>query len=358
WCIYPTYDWTHGQSDAIEGITHSTCSLEFENHRPLYDWFLDQLPIVTRPRQIEYGRMNLAYSVMHKRKLRRLVEEDHVHGWDDPRMPTLRGMRRRGFTPQSLRAFITEVGVTKSQGHVDTSLLDHCARQELNRTSPRRMAVLHPLKVVITNYPEGQAEELEAINNPEDEAAGVRQVPFSRELFIEREDFMEDPPRKFFRLSPGREVRLRYAYFIRCEEVVRDADGEIAELRCSYDPATRGGDAPDGRKVKATLHWVSAPHSIAAEVRLYERLFVTETVGAGETGEWLDDLNPDSFVRLQECRLEPALKNVEPGERFQFERLGYFCVDPNSRRDAPVFNRTVTLRDAWAKAKRRETEVG
>jgi len=353
WCIYPTYDWTHGQSDAIEGITHSTCSLEFENHRPLYDWFLDQLPLSSRPRQIEYGRLNLAHVVMSKRKLRRLVEEGHVAGWDDPRMPTIRGMRRRGHTSEALRAFIRELGVTKAEGFVDPTFLEYCVRQDLNVRSPRRMAVLRPLKLVISNYPDGETEQLEAVNNPEDPAAGSRSVPFSRELYIEQDDFMEDPPKKFYRLAPGREVRLRYAYFVRCDEVIRDEDGRIAELRCTYDPATRGGDAPDGRKVKATLHWVSAPHAIDGEVRLYEHLFVDENVEAARGDDWLSGLNPDSLQVLRGCKLEPSLGDVEAETRVQFERLGYFCSDPDGRPGSPVFNRTVTLRDAWAKSRQR-----
>ncbi len=354
WCIYPTYDWTHGQSDAIEGITHSTCSLEFENHRPLYNWFLDQLPIAHRPRQIEYGRLNLAHTVMSKRKLRQLVENGHVNGWDDPRMPTLRGLRRRGFTPKAVWDFIHGIGVTKSDGFVDTAFLEYCLRQDLNKHAERRMAVLDPLKVVITNYPEGQVEELTAINNPEDESAGTRQVPFSRELYIEREDFMEDPPKKFYRLAPGREVRLRYAYFITCTDVVKDESGNVVELRCTYDPATRGGNAPDGRRVKATLHWVSAQHAIDAKVRLYDHLFTKENPLDVEEGEdWLDGLNPGSLVVLAVCKIEPTLSNVAPGDRFQFERKGYFCVDPDSTPESPVFNRTATLRDTWAKLKQK-----
>jgi len=355
WCIYPTYDWTHGQSDAIEGITHSTCSLEFENHRPLYDWFLDQLPVVNRPRQIEYGRLNLTHTVMSKRKLRQLVEENHVVGWDDPRMPTLRGLRRRGYTPEAIWDFIRGIGVTKSDGYVDVAFLEYCLRQDLNKRAQRRMAVLDPIKVVITNYPEGQVEELTAINNPEDEAAGTRQVPFSRELYIEREDFMEEPPKKFYRLAPGREVRLRYAYFITCTDVVKDEAGNVVELRCTYDPATRGGNAPDGRRVKATLHWVSAQHAIDAEVRLYDHLFTEENPLAVEEGvDWLDGINPDSLRVLTGCKLEPDLGKVRPGERFQFERKGYFCVDPNSSATTPVFNRTVTLRDTWAKLQKKK----
>jgi len=355
WCIYPTYDWTHGQSDAIEGITHSTCSLEFENHRPLYDWFLDQLPIAHRPRQIEYGRLNLTHTVMSKRKLRQLVEEGHVNGWDDPRMPTLRGLRRRGYTPKAIWDFIHGIGVTKSDGFVDTAFLEYCLRQDLNKHAERRMAVLDPLKLVITNYPEGRVEELTAINNPEDESAGTRQVPFSRELYIEREDFMEEPPKKFYRLTPGREVRLRYAYFITCTDVVKDEEGKIVELRCTYDPATQGGNAPDGRRVKATLHWVSAQHAIDAEVRLYDHLFTKENPLDVEEGEdWLDGINPGSLVVLTSCKIEPNLATVTPGDRFQFERKGYFCVDPDSTPAKPVFNRTVTLRDTWAKLQKKK----
>ncbi len=354
WCIYPTYDWTHGQSDAIEGITHSTCSLEFENHRPLYDWFLDNLPVPHRPRQIEYGRMNLAYTVMSKRWLRQLVEDDHVSGWDDPRMPTIRAMRRRGYTPEAMRRFVSEIGVTKSQGYIEMSLLEHCLRQDLNLHAPRVMGVLDPLKVVLTNYPDDLVEELDAINNPEDESAGTRKVPFSKTLYIEREDFMENPPKKFYRLAPGREVRLRYAYFITCEEVVKDAEGNVVELRCTYDPETRGGNAPDGRKVKATLHWVSEPHAIDAEVRLYDTLFAAENPSkVEEGGDWLDNLNPESLVVKRGCKLEPSLAAAGSGERFQFERKGYFCVDPDTKGDRLVFNRTVTLRDTWAKLRSR-----
>ncbi len=350
WCIYPTYDWAHGQSDAIEGVTHSTCDLGFENHRPLYDWFLDQLPVRTRPRQIEYGRLNLTHTVMSKRWLRQLVEGGHVNGWDDPRLPTLRGMRRRGYTPAGICEFVRATGVTKSQGMVDTALLEHFQRQELNRTSPRVMAVLDPVRLVITNYPEGESEWLDAVNNPEDPAAGTRRIPFSRELYIEREDFLEDPPSKFFRLSPGREVRLRYAYFVRCTDVVKDARGEIAEIRCTYDPGTRGGDAPDGRKVKATLHWVSAADAVDLEARLYDHLFVTEDPTQVEGGgTWLDHLNPGSLV-ICHGKGEPCLGDAKPSERFQFERKGYFCADPDSAAGRLVFNRTAGLRDSWAKA--------
>ncbi|MEW5826500.1 MAG: glutamine--tRNA ligase/YqeY domain fusion protein [Candidatus Bipolaricaulota bacterium] len=350
WCIYPTYDWAHGQSDAIEGITHSLCDLAFENHRPLYDWFLDNLPVPYRPRQIEFSRLNITYTVMSKRRLRRLVEEGHVRGWDDPRMPTLRGLRRRGYTPEALRAFIRGVGVTKAEGLVELAFLEHCARQDLNLRAPRVMAVLDPVKVVLDNYPDGQEEWLEAVNNPEEPGAGTREVPFSRELWIEREDFMENPPSKFFRLAPGREVRLRYGYFIRCERVVRDAAGEVSEIHCTYDPATRGGDAPDGRKVKATLHWVSAGHAIDGEARLYETLFARERPEAADAGEdWLSGLRPDSLV-VTPCKLEPSLASATPGDRFQFERKGYFACDPDSQAGRPVFNRTATLRDTWAKS--------
>jgi glutaminyl-tRNA synthetase len=347
WCIYPTYDYAHGQSDAIEGITHSLCTLEFEDHRPLYDWLIEHLPVPARPRQIEFARLNLPYTVMSKRRLLQLVEGGHVRGWDDPRMPTMSGIRRRGFPPSSIRAFADRIGVAKRDSVVDLALLEHCVRDVLNRSAERRMAVLDPLRVVITNYPEDQYEELEAVNNPEDATAGTRMVPFGRELYIERADFMEDPPKKFFRLAPGREVRLRYAYLITCDEVVKNADGEIVELRCSYDPATRGGDAPDGRKVRGTLHWVSERHAIAAELRLYEHLFRSPDPGAG--GDFLEDLNPESLRVLNDCRLEPALAELEPGDRVQFERQGYFCVDPDSTPSRPVFNRTVTLRDTWAK---------
>ena len=351
WCIYPTYDFAHGQSDAIESITHSLCTLEFEGHRPLYDWLVENLPVPSRPRQIEFARLNLNYTVMSKRRLLELVQEGQVKGWDDPRMPTLSGMRRRGFPPAAIRDFADRVGVAKRDSVVDVALLEHCVRTDLNRHAERRMGVLRPLKVVIENYPEGREEELEAVNNPEDPAAGTRMVPFSRELYIERDDFMEDPPKKFFRLAPGREVRLRYAYFITCREVVKDADGNVTELRCTYDPETRGGDAPDGRKVKATLHWVSAAHSVPAEVRLYDHLFTRPDPGAD--GNFLDDLNPSSLEVLETCRLEPALAGLSAGELVQFERLGYFCVDPDSSPEHPVFNRTVTLRDTWAKLKAR-----
>jgi glutaminyl-tRNA synthetase len=349
WCIYPMYDFAHGQSDSIEGITHSLASLEYEDHRPLYDWFLDELEIY-HPRQIEFARLNLSYTVMSKRKLLRLVQEGHVTGWDDPRMPTLAGMRRRGYTPESIQDFCDRIGVAKSDSIVDIALLEYCIRQDLNRRAPRVMGVLEPLKVVITNYPDGQVENMEAVNNPEDESMGTRKVPFSKVVYIERDDFREEPPPKYFRLAPGREVRLRYAYFIRCEEVVKDESGEVVELRCTYDPETRGGDAPDGRKVKATLHWVSAEHSIPAEVRLYDRLFNKENPDQAEEGQdFLANLNPDSLTIIENCRVEPSVKDASPGDRCQFERQGYFCVDLDSGEDRLVFNRTVALKDTWAK---------
>ena len=351
WCIYPTYDYAHGQSDALEGITHSICTLEFEDHRPLYEWFLDHLPVPARPRQHEFARLELTYTVLSKRFLLRLGHEGRVRGWDDPRMPTLSGIRRRGFPPEALRRFAAMIGVAKRDSVVDYAMLEYCVRDVLNKTAPRRMAVLRPLKVVLTNYPEGQVEEFEAQNNPEDPAAGTRRVPFSRELWIEREDFMEDPPKKFFRLAPGREVRLRSAYFITCHEVVKDAAGEIVELRCTYDPATRGGSAPDGRSPKATLHWVSAAHAVPAEVRLYEHLFLRPDPGAD--GDLLDDLSPRSEEVLAVCRVEPSLAVFAPGDVVQFERLGYFCVDRDARPGRPVFNRTVTLRDTWAKVQKK-----
>jgi len=349
WCIYPTYDFAHGQSDAIECVTHSLCTLEFEDHRPLYDWLIENLPVPSRPRQIEYSRLNLTYMVLSKRRLIQLVEDGHVRGWGDPRLPTISGLRRRGYPAAAIRDFVGRIGITKSDNVVETALLEHCVRENLNKTAQRRMAVLNPLKVVIENYPEGKEEELDAANHPDDEAAGKRRVPFSREIFIERDDFREDPPKKFFRLAPGREVRMRYAYFITCNEVVKSAAGEVVELRCTYDPETRGGNAPDGRKVKATLHWVSAAHAMDGEVRLYDHLFNRPDPGAD--GDYLEDINPDSLVVLEGCRLEPALGQTEPGEVMQFERLGYFCLDPDAEADKPVFNRTVTLRDTWAKVK-------
>jgi len=352
WCIYPTYDWAHGLEDSIEGVTHSICTLEFENHRPLYDWFLEQLD-VHHPRQIEFARLNLTYTVMSKRKLRQLVEEGCVNGWDDPRMPSLCGMRRRGYCPESIRNFLKRIGVNKFNSTIDIALLEHCLREELNKTSPRVMAVLRPLKVVIDNYPQDKVEEMEAVNNPEDPAAGTRKVPFSKELYIEREDFMENPPKKFYRLAPGREVRLRYAYFITCTDVIKDTDGEVVELHCTYDPATRGGDSPDGRKVKATLHWVSAAHSLEAEVRLYDHLFIKENPDDTAEGEdFKSNINPNSLETLTSCRVEPALAQAEPLSRYQFERLGYFCVDGDTTDEKLVFNRTVSLRDSWAKVQK------
>ena len=347
WCIYPTYDFAHGQSDAIEGVTHSLCTLEFADHRPLYDWLIDNLPVPYVPRQYEFSRLNLTHTVLSKRRLIQLVEEGHVTGWDDPRMPTLRGLRRRGYPAPAIRDFAQRVGVTKSDNVIEVQLLDHCARELLNKRAERRMCVLRPLKVVIENYPEGETEELEAVNNPEDDGAGKRMVPFSRELYIEREDFMEDPPRKFFRLGPGREVRLRYAYFITCTDVIKDDAGEVVELRCTYDPATRGGDAPDGRKVKGTLHWVSALHAVAGEVRLYDHLFTEPepTMGDG----FLDGLNPASLEVLEGCKLEPSLAELAVDAALQFERQGYFIRDPDSTSDLLVYNRSVGLRDSWAK---------
>jgi glutaminyl-tRNA synthetase len=351
WCIYPTYDFAHGQSDAIEHITHSLCTLEFEAHRPLYDWLVEHLPVPSKPRQIEFARFNLTYTVLSKRRLLKLVEGGHVDGWDDPRMPTLSGLRRRGYPPAAIRDCTERSGVAKRDSVVDLAFLEHCVRSELNQTSERRMGVLRPLKVVIENFPEDEVDELEAVNNPEDAGSGTRLVPFSRELFIEVDDFMEDPPKKFFRLAPGREVRLRYAYFITCREVIKNVDGEVVELRCTYDPKTRGGDAPDGRRVKATLHWVSAPHAVNAEVRLFDTLFSSPDPGA--SADFLDDLNPDSLEVINDARLEPSLADLEPGERVQLERLGYFCADPDTTPERPVFNRTVTLRDTWAKVKAR-----
>ena len=352
WCIYPLYDWAHGQSDSIEGVTHSICTLEFEDHRPFYDWCLDQLGIF-HPQQIEFARLNLTYTILSKRKLIQLVREKHVRGWDDPRMPTLSGMRRRGITPKSLREFCELVGVSKSNSIVELQALEYCVRQDLNKIAPRMMAVLHPLKVVLTNYPEDQTEEMEAMINPEDPEAGKRKVPFSRVLYIEREDFMEEPPPKFYRLAPGREVRLRAAYFIKCEEVVKDADGNIVELRCTYDPTTRGGDAPDGRKVKATLHWVSAAHALEAEVRLYDNLLtVAEASDMDENKDFLDYLNPNSLEIIERAYIEPSVKGAAPETRYQFERLAYFTVDKDSTPDKLVFNRTVTLKDEWAKVQK------
>ncbi len=353
WCIYPTYDFTHGQSDSLEGVTHSLCSLEFEDHRPLYDWFIAQLGIFPS-KQYEFARLNITYTTLSKRYLRQLVEGGHVSGWDDPRLPTLRGMRRRGYTPQSIRAFIERVGVAKRENIIEVSLLEHCLREDLNKRAPRVMAVLRPLRVVLVNYPEGKEEELDGINNPEDPAAGTRKVPFSKVLYIERDDFREEAPRKFFRLAPGRELRLRYGYYITCQEVVKDeATGEVIELRCTYDPETRGGSSPDGRRVKGTIHWVSARHALEAEARLYDRLFISKSPEKTETGKsFTDNLNPDS-LEIVSCLVEPSLAEAAPGSIYQFERLGYFCVDSvDSGKDKLVFNLTVPLRDSWKKIER------
>ncbi len=369
WCIYPMYDWAHGLEDSIEGITHSICTLEFENHRPLYDWFIDAIndgrgenspwgPPIHHPQQIEFARLNLNYTVMSKRKLLELVKGGHVRGWDDPRMPTISGMRRRGYPPEAIRNFCARIGVAKNESVIDFALLEHCIREHLNKHAPRTMCVLRPLKVVIENYPAGHVEQMDAVNNPEDESAGTRQVPFSRELYIERDDFMEDPPRKFYRLAPGREVRLRYAYFITCNDVIKDDAGNITALRCTYDPQTRGGDAPDGRKVKSTLHWVSAAHAVDIELRQYEHLFTQpDPSDVPEGHDWKETLNPDSLAVLTGCKLEPTWKDAQGPDwpdhirRVQFERHGYFCVDPDTDESAGrlVFNRTVTLKDTWAK---------
>lgn len=357
WCIYPMYDFTHGQSDSIEGITHSVCTLEFEDHRPLYDWFIEQLGI-HHPQQIEFARLNLTYTVMSKRKLMRLVDEGYVSGWDDPRLPTISGLRRRGYTPESIRDFCDRIGVAKKESMVDVALLEHCLREDLNKRAPRVMGVLRPLKVVIENYPEDQVEELDAINNPEDPSMGTRKVPFSRVLYIEQDDFLESPPKKFYRLAPGREVRLRYAYFIKCVDVVKDAKtGKVIELLCTYDPMTKGGDSHDGRKVKATLHWVSAVGSLRAEVRLYDRLFSRANPEESKDGtDFIAHLNPDSLDIMSSCRVESTLEGAVPGSHYQFERLGYFCVDTkDSSEEGLVFNRTVSLRDTWGKIKEAET---
>ena len=351
WCIYPTYDFAHGQSDSIEGVTHSICTLEFEDHRPLYDWLIDNLPVPTRSRQYEFARLNLSHTVLSKRRLSRLVDEQYVDDWDDPRLPTLRGLRRRGYPPEAIRDFARRIGVTKRDNTVEFALLEHCAREVLNRTAERRMAVLRPLKLVVENYPADEVDHLAAVNNPEDAAAGTRQVPFTRELFIERDDFMEDPPRKFFRLAPGREVRLRYAYLVTCREVVKDTAGEIVELRCTYDPDSRGGNAPDGRRVRGTLHWVSARHALPAEVHQYGPLFLDSEPGAD--ADPFEHLNPASRERLDACKVEPALADLVPGTTVQFERQGYFCRDRTSRSDRLVLNRTVALRDSWARTVQR-----
>ena len=352
WCIYPMYDYAHPISDSIEGITHSLCSMEYEDHRPLYDWFLEQLDIY-RPQQIEFARFNISHTVLSKRRLITLVEDGHVDGWDDPRMPTLAGLRRRGYTAETIRSFCDEVGINRTTSLTEMALLEHSLRDNLNMIAPRRMAVLNPLKVVIENFPDGETDELEAINNPEDDSAGTRGVPFSRELYIDRDDFMEDPPRRFYRLTQGREVRLRYAYFIKCEEAVKDEAGEVVELRCTYDPETRGGSSPDGRRVRATLHWVSAAHAIDAEVRLYDSLFtVANPYDVPEGGTWTDFINPDSLTVLRGCKLEPALSSSQTGDIFQFERTGYFVKDRDSKPEMPVFNRSVPLRDTWARINR------
>jgi glutaminyl-tRNA synthetase len=349
WCIYPTYDYAHGQSDSIERVTHSMCTLEFADHQPLYNWYIEQLGIFPS-QQIEFDRLNLTYTVLSKRKLLQLVEEGHVRGWDDPRMPTLSGVRRRGYTPEAIRDFCAAVGVSRTNGTTDFAMLEHFVRKHLNARAPRVMAVLRPLKLVIDNYPQHQVEELEAVNNPEDPTAGTRKVPFSRVLYIEQDDFREDPPKNYYRLAPGREARLRYGYFVTCTNVVKNEKGEVAEVHCTYDPATRGGNAPDGRKVKGTIHWVSAAHAVDAEVRLYDKLFTKpdpNQVAEGE--EFTTNLNPDSLEVLTHCKLEPSLAGITPGSRYQFERLGYFCSDPDSVPGNPVFNRTVALKDTWAK---------
>ncbi|MBC7259434.1 MAG: glutamine--tRNA ligase/YqeY domain fusion protein [Chloroflexi bacterium] len=358
WCIYPLYDWAHGQSDSIEGITHSLCDLAYEDHRPLYDWFIEQLGI-HHPRQIEFARLNLSYTVLSKRLLLQLVEGGHVSGWDDPRMPTLAGMRRRGYTPEAIRTFCDRIGVAKNESIVDISLLEHCVREDLNKRAQRVMAVLRPLRLVITNYPEGKVEEVEAVNNPEDPSMGTRLVPFSRVLYVERDDFREEPPKGWFRLSPGREVRLQHAYYVTCQEVVKDASGQVVELRCTYDPETRGGRSADGRKVKGTLHWVSAAHALDAEVRLYDYLFTKRDPTEVEEGkDFKDYLNPNSLEVLQGCKVEPSLRGAAPGSRYQFLRVGYFCVDPDSTDGHLVFNRTVGLRDTWAKLEQQASAKG
>jgi glutaminyl-tRNA synthetase len=354
WCIYPMYDYAHGQSDSLERVTHSMCSLEFADHQPIYRWFIEQLGIFPS-QQIEFDRLSLTYTIMSKRLLRRLVEEGRVSGWDDPRMPTLGGLRRRGYTPEAIRNFVAAVGISRTNGIVELAMLEHFVREDLNRRAPRVMAVLRPLKVVIDNYPEDQVEEMEAVNNPEDEAAGSRMVPFSRVLYIEQDDFREVPPPKYFRLAPGREVRLRYGYFITCKRVVKDDKGEVVEIHCTYDPATRGGNAPDGRKVKSTIHWVSAAHAVDAEVRIYENLFLKENPGEVEEGQdFTANLNPNSLEVIPHAKLEPSLANATAGSRYQFERLGYFCADPDSRPGKLVFNRTVALKDTWAKVEKKQ----
>jgi len=355
WCIYPMYDWAHGQCDSIEKITHSLCSLEYENHRPLYDWFIEQLGI-WHPRQIEFARLNLTYTVLSKRRLLEIVKGGHVRGWDDPRMPTICGFRRKGYTAESIRNFVRIIGVNKYESTVDIQLLEHCLREDLNKRAPRVMGVLRPLKLVIDNYPEGKSEEMDAVNNPEDPSAGTRKAPFSKVLYIEEDDFREVPPPKYFRLSPGQEVRLRYAYFVKCAGVVKDpGTGKAVEVHCTYDPATRGGDAPDGRRVKATIHWVSAAHAKTAEVRLYDHLFTKEDpTDVADGVDWLANLNPKSLEVIKDARIEPSLADAAAGSRYQFERIGYFCVDPDSKPGAPVFNRTVTLKDTWARIEKKQ----
>jgi glutaminyl-tRNA synthetase len=354
WCIYPLYDFAHGQSDSIEKVTHSICTLEFEDHRPLYNWFIEQLGIF-HSQQIEFDRLNLTYTILSKRRLLQLVSEGRVRGWDDPRMPTLSAVRRRGYTPEALRNFCASLGVSKTNGVIELAMLEYFQREDLNKRALRVMAVLRPLKVVIDNYPEAQVEQMDAVNNPEDASAGTRKVPFSRVLYIERDDFRENPPKQFYRLSPGREVRLRYGYFITCTNVVKDANGDVVEVHCTYDPATRGGNAPDGRKVKSTIHWVSAAHAIPAEIRLYENLFLKENPSEVEDGiDWTDNLNPNSLEIVNEAKLETSLANAQMGTPYQFERLGYFCVDPDSKPGALVFNRTVALKDTWAKVEKRK----
>lgn len=347
WCIYPMYDWAHGLEDSIEGITHSICTLEFENHRPLYDWFLDQLGVY-HPQQIEFARLNLTYTIMSKRMLLELVQSSLVKGWDDPRMPTISGMRRRGYSPSSIRDFCSRIGVAKVNSIISMEFLEHCVRNDLNKTAPRFMGVLNPLKVVIDNYPNDKVEQVEAIMNPENPDAGTRMVPFSKTLFIEQDDFMENPPKKFYRLAPGREVRLRYAYFITCQEAIKEGD-KVVELRCTYDPATKGGYAPDGRRVKSTIHWVSGPHAIDAEIRLYEKLFTVENPTGHKGVDYKEFINPDSLKILNSCKVEPSIKNLKPFDRFQFERLGYFCIDPDTKKNSLIINKTVGLRDTWAK---------
>ncbi|WP_321475974.1 glutamine--tRNA ligase/YqeY domain fusion protein [uncultured Paludibaculum sp.] len=358
WCIYPMYDFTHGQSDSIEKITHSICTLEFEDHRPLYDWYIESLGIFP-PQQIEFDRLNLTYTLLSKRKLLALVQNKVVSGWDDPRMPTLSGIRRRGYTPEAMRTFCSRIGVSKTNGTIELGLLEHAVREDLNKRAARVMAVLKPVKVIIDNYPEGQVEEMDAVNNPEDESMGSRKVPFSQEIYIEQDDFREVPPKGYYRLSPGKEVRLRYAYLITCTSVLKNQAGEVVEVHCTYDPATRGGNTPDGRKVKSTIHWVSAPHAISAEVRMYGNLFSKEDPNdVAEGKDWMDNLNPNSLDAITDCKLEPSLSGAAPGNRYQFERLGYFCVDPDTKPGGLVFNRTVGLRDTWAKIEKAQKAKG